>query len=484
MERKLEALLEAAPTAIIVTRRRGQIVLANARAEAMFGYSRDELLGQMIEILLPERLRRSHVAHREAYLRTPRVRPMGMGLDLVGLCKGGTEFPIEVGLSIVEAGDEILVTSFISDITGRRRADEELRKLSRAVEQSPSTVVITDLAGNIEYVNPRFTEVTGYTEEEALGQNPRILKSGEQSGQVYAELWETISSGGQWRGEFSNRKKDGSIYWEFASVSPIRNVEGEITHFLKVAEDITQRKTVERALREHMAELEARNEELDAFAHTVAHDLRNPLGLVMGLAEVLEEEYASLPETELRKHLTTIARTSQKMGNIVEELLLLAGIRKTDVELEPLDMAEILAEVNKRLAHMTEEYQAELVLPGAWPKAFGYAPWVEEIWVNYLSNALKYGGRPPRVELGATKQADGMVRFWVRDNGPGLSQAEQSRLFVPFTKLAQVRVEGFGLGLSIVRRIVDKLGGQVGVESEGMPGRGSTFSFTLPSGPG
>jgi two-component system sensor histidine kinase/response regulator len=198
---------------------------------------------------------------------------------------------------------------------------------------------------------------------------------------------------------------------------------------------------------------------------------------------VLAEEYASLPETELRKHLSTIARTSQKMGNIVEELLLLAGIRKTDVELEPLDMAEILAEVNKRLAHMIEEYQAKLVLPGAWPKAFGYAPWVEEIWVNYLSNAIKYGGRPPRVELGATTQADGMVRFWVRDNGPGLSQAEQSRLFVPFTKLAQVRVEGFGLGLSIVRRIVDKLGGQVGVESEGVPGRGSTFSFTLPSGP-
>jgi signal transduction histidine kinase len=171
------------------------------------------------------------------------------------------------------------------------------------------------------------------------------------------------------------------------------------------------------------------------------------------------------------------------MGNIIEELLLLAGIRKTDVELEPLDMEVILSEVNKRLAHTIQEYQAELVFPEAWPKAFGYAPWVEEIWVNYLSNALKYGGRPPRVELGATKQADGMVRFWVRDNGPGLSRAEQSRLFVPFTKLAQVRVEGFGLGLSIVRRIVDKLGGQVGVESEGVPGRGSTFSFTLPSGP-
>jgi signal transduction histidine kinase len=152
--------------------------------------------------------------------------------------------------------------------------------------------------------------------------------------------------------------------------------------------------------------------------------------------------------------------------------------------MKPLDMAAIIAEVQQRLAYMIEEYQAELVLPAssAWPTALGYAPWVEEVWANYLSNAIKYGGQPPRLELGATvlEEAKGMVRFWVHDNGPGLEPEEQAKLFTPFTQLNQVQAKGHGLGLSIVRRIVEKLGGQVNVESEGIPGRGCVFSFALP----
>ena len=153
---------------------------------------------------------------------------------------------------------------------------------------------------------------------------------------------------------------------------------------------------------------------------------------------------------------------------------------------EPIDIYFLLgptasgkSSLAMRLAHMIEEHQTEIILPGTWPVALGYDPWVEEVWVNYLSNAIKYGGQPPHVELGATAQADGMVRFWVRDNGSGLTPEEQARLFTPFTRLDQVRAKGHGLGLSIVWRIVEKLGGQVGVESE--IGRGSVFTFTLPA---
>jgi len=146
--------------------------------------------------------------------------------------------------------------------------------------------------------------------------------------------------------------------------------------------------------------------------------------------------------------------------------------------LEPLDMARIVAEAWQRLAEVAQDYKAEIGLPSAWPTALGYGPWVEEVWVNYFNNALKYGGRPPRLELGAAAQPDGQVRFWVHDNGPGLTEDEQSRLFIPFTQLHQVRATGYGLGLSIVYRIVEKLGGQVGVESDGV--NGTTFSFTLP----
>jgi signal transduction histidine kinase len=173
-----------------------------------------------------------------------------------------------------------------------------------------------------------------------------------------------------------------------------------------------------------------------------------------------------------------IAQSGHKINRIIDELLLLAVVRKLDeVEMEPLDMASVVAESRRRLAYMIDESQAKVALPDAWPVASGYGPWVEEVWANYLSNAIKYGGQPPHVEFGATEQADGTVRFWVRDNGPGLTPEEQDRLFTPFTRLDQVRAKGHGLGLSIVRRIVEKLGGQVGVESE--IGRGSKFYFTL-----
>jgi signal transduction histidine kinase len=233
-------------------------------------------------------------------------------------------------------------------------------------------------------------------------------------------------------------------------------------------------------LREHVAELEAQNQELDAFAHTVAHDLQNPLSLITGFAETLEQDHGSLAPSELEGYLRAIARNSRRAGSIVNELLLLAGVRRMQVEMQPLDMAGIVAEALRRLADAVEVHEADVLLPKDWPVTEGYRPWVEEVWVNYLSNAIRYGGQPPLVELGAEVLPDGMVRFWVRDNGRGLMPEEQSQLFVPFTKLAQVRAGGHGLGLSIVRRIVGKLGGQVGVESDGVPGRGSLFFFTLP----
>jgi len=263
---------------------------------------------------------------------------------------------------------------------------------------------------------------------------------------------------------------------------------------------LEEKQQAEEALRQYAAQLEARNEELDAFAHTVAHDLKGPLGNMVGFAYVLAENYGTLPEEDLRQYLQIIAQSGQKASNIVDELLLLSSVRKArEVEMVPLDMVAIVAQVQERLGYLIEEHQAQTILPEVWPVALGYAPWVEEVWVNYFSNAIKYGGRPPRVELGASPPSippdtrgeappsipptggevrGGMVRFWVRDNGDGLTPEEQARLFTPFTQLDQVRAKGHGLGLSIVRRIVDKLGGQVGVESE--IGTGSTFWFTLP----
>ncbi len=229
--------------------------------------------------------------------------------------------------------------------------------------------------------------------------------------------------------------------------------------------------------------LAQRNADLDSFAHTVAHDLKNALNTIMGYAETLDIDLDELPAETIHVSTRAISRMSHKMNNIIEELMVLAGVRNQTVAAQPLDMAGVVAEAYQRVEYLVRESHAEVSLPAHWPIALGHGPWVEEVWVNYLSNAIKYGGSHagvPHVELGATPQNDGFVRFWVHDDGHGLSAADQTRLFTQFERLDQVRTTGHGLGLSIVKRIVEKLGGQVAVEST--VDVGSTFSFTLPTG--
>ena len=229
-------------------------------------------------------------------------------------------------------------------------------------------------------------------------------------------------------------------------------------------------------LSEANASLKTSNEDLETFAHTVAHGLKNPLTTLLGYCELWE--YQNLPQGELGQDLRRIRQDANKMMDIIEALLLLAGVRNTEIAPLPLDMAKIVTTAQERLSDMITAFQAQLELPSNWPVAVGYDPWIEEVWVNYLSNAIKYGGQPPSLQLGATVQPDNMVQFWIQDNGPGLTSEEQAELFVPFARLSQKEVEGHGLGLSIVQRIVQKLGGQVGVESE--IGQGSKFYFVLP----
>jgi two-component system sensor histidine kinase/response regulator len=232
------------------------------------------------------------------------------------------------------------------------------------------------------------------------------------------------------------------------------------------------------ALQQHVAELRERVGALETFAHTVAHSLKGSLGGLIGFAMTLKEDEARLTAEQRQDCLEYLIRSGYKLNSIVDELLLLAEMRQQEVTLESIAMAPIVAEAQVRLLPLIEAYQAEILLPATWPLVMGHDRWVEEVWVNYLSNAIKYGGQPPRLQLGSELQPDGLVRFWVRDNGRGLTAEEQTRLFSLFTRLEPRRIDGHGLGLTIVQRIVEKLGGSVGVDS--VPGQGSMFSFTLP----
>ncbi len=232
-------------------------------------------------------------------------------------------------------------------------------------------------------------------------------------------------------------------------------------------------------LRQTNADLQTQNEELEAFDRTVAHDLQNPLALVVGFADLLQTSAVEISQAERERALNLLVQNAHRMSNIIQELLILSSVRKHDVETHPLDMAEVVLGAMDRLRFMMQPYKVRIILPDSWEVARGYAPWIEEVWENYISNALKYGGSPPVIELGSRVLADGRIQFWIRDNGPGIAPEKRSLLFTPFTKVSQVRVTGHGLGLSIVRRIMEKLGGTVGLESE--LGRGSVFSFVLPA---
>ncbi len=263
-----------------------------------------------------------------------------------------------------------------------------------------------------------------------------------------------------------------------AEIYRLRSVELE--------QEIAARRQAEEKLRQYTEELEKQNAELESFAHTVAHDLKNPLNSLRMVCNLSAYEFAAMSQEEQYGLLQIADRCGQRMGNLIDELLLLTSVRGQTVTPYRLDMGPIVERALDRLYYLIASYKAEVRLPAQWPAAIGYGPWIEEVWVNYVSNALKYGGRPPLVELGAELGEPGWVRFWVHDNGPGLSEEERGLLFAPFERLHQVRTEGHGLGLSIVRRIIEKLGGRVGVLAntpageEGADQRGSTFYFDLP----
>ncbi|OUD12392.1 ATP-binding response regulator [Thioflexithrix psekupsensis] len=246
-------------------------------------------------------------------------------------------------------------------------------------------------------------------------------------------------------------------------------------------EEVLARITAHLKIYKLQQQLQQNNLELDAFAHTVAHDLKTPLSGLAGLLELLSLECQAdqIPSPRAIKHLELAMQSVNRTFSIVDALLLLAGVsRQQQVPLQTVNMTDIIIRVQERLALLIDRSKATIIVPEKWPNALGNPAWIEEIWSNYLSNGLKYGGTPPHLTLGATMQEDGFIRFWIRDQGDGLSKEQQKSLFTPFTRLKNHRQEGHGLGLSIVQRIAERLQGAAGVESE--IGQGCLFYFTLP----
>lgn len=269
-------------------------------------------------------------------------------------------------------------------------------------------------------------------------------------------------------------------------ISPIyrdKKYSGNVLLFHDITSIIKTEEELIRTNRRLVNEIEKREkliEDLDAFAHTVAHDLRSSLSSIFSASEIMDELIKQNDKNLLSELSNLINHSANKSIQITHELLLLATTDKTEVERKALDMNQIFEESKRQITDLIKNSDAEFTLPEQWPEAVGYAPWIEEVWSNYISNAIKYGGTPPKIEVGADALYNGNIMFWIKDNGKGLTKQQQKLLFKNFVRLDPQKADGYGLGLSIVKKIIEKMDGTVGIESNGI-GDGSKFYFTLPT---
>ena len=366
----------------------------------------------------------------------------------------------------------------------RSRAEEWLLKLSRAVENSPASVIITDNKGVIEYVNRKFTEISGYTAAEVIGRNPRILKSGAQPREYYQELWNTIHSGQEWRGEFCNRKKSGEVHWEHVLISPIRDDKGRTTHFVAVKYDITERKRIAEELQLAMEAADAANRSKSEFLANMSHEIRTPLNAIIGFSTMALNAELS---PRLHGYISKISNAGVSLLGIINDILNFSKIEAGKLELESLlfsldnTLANSITVVQQKAIDKRIELKLN-VAPEVPRQLVGDPLRLNQVITNLLGNAVKFTEKG-EVELAITllEQGTDQVKllFSVRDTGIGLSAEEQALLFQPFTQAdgsTTRKFGGTGLGLSISRRLVGIMGGEIRVESE--KGKGSTFSFS------
>jgi PAS domain S-box-containing protein len=490
-QEKLRGIIENAADGIVLMDEAARVIEWSPAMERITGIPRDEAIGTshwdiQARLALPEEHAKRDVrAHSRAlieeYLVTEKSEWLNKLSDRWIIRSDGERRFIEVVSFPVRSSQGLLTGSVTRDITEVKLAEIDLEamnhRLQTLIQAIPDLVYFKDEHLNTIVANQAYADYIGKPVNRILGKPDRELLPEDIARQCEESDNEVLEKGRKVRREEVARKPgDGNAqYFETVKV-PLRAAGGKVTGLVGVSRDITERKIAELLLEEQNKELKERNQELDTYTHSVAHDLKNPLSLILGYAEMVQAEAADLTTTELQNHMGSILFNGRKMISIINALLLLASVRQEDIVLEYLDMRQIVEDAIRRLHQRMEEEGVTLKLPDTWKNAMGYPAWIEEVWVNYIGNAIKHGGPGVTIELGMD-EGHGFVRYWVRDNGPGIPADRFKDLFLPFTRLSQAKIEGHGLGLSIVRRIVEKIGGTAIVES--VLGQGSTFSFTL-----
>ncbi len=489
-DQEIRMVWERSLDAMRLTNREGVAIRVNEAYCRMIGKNREQLEGKLLtEAYLARDANRILDKYRGRF-DAGALKPF---LEREQILWDGRRIWVELSVAMIESEAGQAALCIFRDITGRkqveadlRKSSESLRKLSRAVTQSAASIVITDVSGAIEYVNPCFTAVTGYTFEEVLGKNPRVLKSDTMPAEVYKCIWETISSGHVWQGELCNRKKNGELFWERASVSAVRDADGAITHYVAVKEDITEKKCAEEELRQSREAADAAARVKSEFLALMSHEIRTPMNGIIGMTGLL----ADTPLTrEQLDYTNSIRSCSESLLIIVNDILDFSKIEagKLALEVREFDLLTTLEEILDLMAPRANEKRLELVLwyaEGAPRRLLGDPVRIRQVVLNLVSNAIKFtecGHVLIEVECADISEGNAKVKIAVHDTGIGIPGEKRAILFEKFTQLdasTTRKYGGTGLGLAISRQLVQLMGGQIGVASE--PGEGTSVVCSLP----
>ncbi|MBU4426851.1 MAG: PAS domain S-box protein, partial [Proteobacteria bacterium] len=495
-ESRYRTLVECSTDAILMIDKERDIIHCNHACLDLFGYERGEIEGKSIRII--------HKSDQSFYsfgdIAYPIIERIGyFRTEWDFLRKDGTVIPVETVTSPIRSSDGAIegYIAVIRDITKRKQAEEERIRLSTAIEQSAESVVITDREGTIKYVNPAFESVTGYSRQEAIGQNPRIIKSNKHVKEFYSDLWDTIISGKVWRGRLTNKKKDGTLYEEEATISPVNNTSGEIINFVAVKRDVTEEIKLEDKLRQAQ-----KMEAIGTLAGGIAHDFNNILSAIIGYTELTQYE---IPEgSKAKGNLREVLKAGRRAKDLVKQIL--AFSRQGDQERKPLQISHIVKEVLKLLrASLPTTIEFRLNIEPEIGIIEADPTQMHQVLMNLCTNAAhamdEKGGILELSVQNVTIFEDGFasgepeksktrnlkskillppgpyVTLTVSDTGHGMSAEVLGRIFEPYFTTME-KGEGTGLGLAVVHGIVKSHGGAITVYSK--VGKGSTFKVYFP----